>query len=84
MASKDEPRSIDSLATVTSHWQLATLERTMADQAKVLSVQALKDFRVSLINFVEEARNALAASTWNCSGCATGWSAISSRTGRCR
>jgi hypothetical protein len=31
----------------------------MADSAKVLSVQALKDFRVSLINFVEEARNAL-------------------------
>jgi hypothetical protein len=31
----------------------------MADQAKVLSVQALKDFRVALINFVEEARNAL-------------------------
>src|SRR5437588_12793112 len=31
----------------------------MADQAKVLSVQALKDFRVGLINFVEEARNAL-------------------------
>src|SRR3954454_16520856 len=31
----------------------------MADQAKVLSVQALKDFRVGLINFVEEGRNAL-------------------------
>jgi hypothetical protein len=31
----------------------------MAEQAKVLSVQALKDFRVGLINFVEEARNAL-------------------------
>ena len=31
----------------------------MADQAKVLSVQALKDFRIALINFVEEARNAL-------------------------
>ena len=31
----------------------------MAPSAKVLSVQALKDFRVSLINFVEEARNAL-------------------------
>ncbi|WP_165219548.1 hypothetical protein [Aquisphaera insulae] len=31
----------------------------MADAAKVLSVQALKDFRISLINFVEEARNAL-------------------------
>jgi hypothetical protein len=31
----------------------------MAQSAKVLSVQALKDFRVVLINFTEEARNAL-------------------------
>jgi hypothetical protein len=31
----------------------------MAQSAKVLSIQALKDFRVALINFVEEARNAL-------------------------
>ena len=31
----------------------------MAESAKVLSVEALKEFRVSLINFVEEARNAL-------------------------
>jgi hypothetical protein len=31
----------------------------MAESAKVLSIQALKDFRVSLINFTEEARNAL-------------------------
>lgn len=31
----------------------------MADSAKVLSVEAIKDFRIALINFVEEARNAL-------------------------
>jgi hypothetical protein len=31
----------------------------MAQSAKVLSIQALKDFRVALINFTEEARNAL-------------------------
>ncbi len=31
----------------------------MADSAKVLSVQALKDFRVALVTFTEEARNAL-------------------------
>ncbi len=31
----------------------------MAQSAKVLSVQALKDFKLSMINFVEEARNAL-------------------------
>jgi hypothetical protein len=31
----------------------------MAQAAKVLSIQALKDFRVALINFAEEARNAL-------------------------
>ena len=31
----------------------------MAQSAKVLSIQALKDFRISLINFVEESRNAL-------------------------
>jgi hypothetical protein len=31
----------------------------MADSAKVLSVDALKDFRLALITFVEEARNAL-------------------------
>lgn len=31
----------------------------MAQSAKVLSVEALKDFRISMINFVEEARNAL-------------------------
>ena len=31
----------------------------MAQAAKVLSVQSLKDFRVSMITFVEEARNAL-------------------------
>jgi hypothetical protein len=31
----------------------------MAQSAKVLSVQALKDFRISMINFVEESRNAL-------------------------
>jgi hypothetical protein len=31
----------------------------MADSAKVLSVEALKNFRISMINFVEEARNAL-------------------------
>jgi hypothetical protein len=31
----------------------------MAESAKVLSVQALRDFRVALVNFVEEARNAL-------------------------
>ena len=31
----------------------------MAQSAKVLSVQALKDFRLSMINFVEESRNAL-------------------------
>ena len=31
----------------------------MAQTAKVLSIQALKDFRLSLINFVEESRNAL-------------------------
>jgi hypothetical protein len=31
----------------------------MSQSAKVLSVQSLKDFRISLINFVEEARNAL-------------------------
>jgi len=31
----------------------------MAQSAKVLSVQSLKDFRVSLITFTEEARNAL-------------------------
>jgi hypothetical protein len=31
----------------------------MAQSAKVLSVQALKDFKLSLINFVEESRNAL-------------------------
>ncbi len=31
----------------------------MADSAKVLSVDALKQFRIALINFVEEGRNAL-------------------------
>lgn len=31
----------------------------MADSAKVLSVDALKEFRIALIKFVEEARNAL-------------------------
>ena len=31
----------------------------MAQSAKVLSVQALKDFKLSMINFVEESRNAL-------------------------
>jgi hypothetical protein len=31
----------------------------MAQSAKVLSIQALKDFRVALITFAEEARNAL-------------------------
>src|SRR3954470_5097525 len=31
----------------------------MADSAKVLSVDALKEFRLALIKFVEEARNAL-------------------------
>jgi hypothetical protein len=31
----------------------------MAQSAKVLSVEALKDFRIALINFVEESRNAL-------------------------
>jgi hypothetical protein len=31
----------------------------MADSAKVLSVDALKDFRIALIKFVEEGRNAL-------------------------
>jgi hypothetical protein len=31
----------------------------MAQSAKVLSIQALKDFRLSMIAFVEEARNAL-------------------------
>ncbi len=31
----------------------------MAQSAKVLSIQALKDFRVALISFTEEARNAL-------------------------
>lgn len=31
----------------------------MAHNAKVLSIQALKDFKISLINFVEESRNAL-------------------------
>ena len=31
----------------------------MAQSAKVLSIQALKDFRVALITFTEEARNAL-------------------------
>src|SRR5262249_20899149 len=31
----------------------------MADSAKVLSVDALKQFRIALITFVEEARNAL-------------------------
>jgi hypothetical protein len=31
----------------------------MADSAKVLSVDALKEFRIALVTFVEEARNAL-------------------------
>jgi hypothetical protein len=31
----------------------------MARSAKVLSIQALKDFRIAMINFVEEARSAL-------------------------
>ena len=31
----------------------------MAQSAKVLSVQALKDFKLGMINFVEESRNAL-------------------------
>jgi len=31
----------------------------MAQSAKVLSIQSLKDFRVALVNFTEEARNAL-------------------------
>ena len=31
----------------------------MAQAAKVLSIQALKDFRVGMVNFVEEARSAL-------------------------
>ncbi len=31
----------------------------MAQSAKVLSIQALKDFRVALVTFTEEARNAL-------------------------
>jgi hypothetical protein len=31
----------------------------MSQSAKVLSVQALKDFRIAMINFIEEARNAL-------------------------
>jgi hypothetical protein len=31
----------------------------MAQSAKVLSIQALKDFRISIVTFLEEARNAL-------------------------
>jgi hypothetical protein len=31
----------------------------MAQSAKVLSIQALKDFRIALVNFTDEARNAL-------------------------
>ena len=31
----------------------------MSQAARVLSVQALRDFRVSLYKFIEEARNAL-------------------------
>ena len=57
----------------------------MSRSANVLSIQTLKDFKISMINFARGgAQCARAASTWSCGGCATGWSATSSATGRCR
>ena len=53
----------------------------MSRSANVLSVQALKDFKVVMANFAEEARNSSAGLTWSCAGCATGSSATSSVTG---
>ena len=41
-------------------WPLATTRtHPMAQSAKVLSIEALKDFRIALVTFTEEARNAL-------------------------
>ena len=40
----------------------------MSESANVLSVQTLKDFKLAMCNFAEDARNSSAASTWSCAG----------------